>query len=49
MAYLRAYVKGAFESLVQLDFNQMNLVALDQTTSHTHAMFMHHNVAYACV
>ena len=25
------------------------LFALAQTTSHTHAMFMHHNVAYACV
>ena len=23
--------------------------ALTQTTSHTHAMFVHHNVAYACV
>ena len=49
MAYLRAYVKGAFESLVQMDFNQMNASCITQTTSHTHAMFMHHNVAYACV
>ena len=49
MAFIRAYLGVAFESLVQMDFNQMNASALAQTISHIHAMFMHHIVAYACV
>ena len=50
MAYIRAYFGDAFELMVQMDFKtKLLLVALAQTTSHPHAMFMHHIVAYVCV
>ena len=49
MAYIRAYFGDAFESLVQMDFTQMNARCISTNTSHIHAMIMHHIVAYACV
>ena len=50
MAYIRAYFGDAFELMVQMDFKpNVLLVALAQTASHLHAMFMHHIVAYDCV
>ena len=43
MAYPRAYVKGAFESLVQMDFNHLNTscISSNRITSscHVHASY----------
>ena len=49
MAYIGACLGDAFEPLVQMDFTQMNARCISTNTSHIHAIFMHHIVAYDCV